>query len=172
MSKTFFGSAKLADALRISILMKTVYIEAYATEGITFEYANFIEKRFSTEYISDLIRVEPDRIQVAYFNGNPIAVAELLFESKCRIRNMEVAELSKLYVLHRFSGQGIGRQLLRTCEEVLIKKNFREINLEVYAENLRAIAFYERQDYQKLGRVDFPMEKNTYENWVMNKKLI
>jgi len=56
-------------------------------------------------------------------------------------------------------------------EKLLKEKGCKELNLEVFIENTHAVSFYEKLGFQKLGKVDFPMEKNTYRNWVMNKKL-
>ena len=167
----YYGKAKVEDAIRISVLLKTVYIEVYATEGITFEFSNFIEKKFSKEQIEKNIQENSDQYLVAYYDNNPVGVAEIIFNSLCPITHKTIPELSKLYVLKRFNGKGIGYGLMMETERMLKEKSFKELNLEVYIGNTHAISFYERLGYQKIGNVDFPMEENTYENWVMNKKL-
>ena len=60
---------------------------------------------------------------------------------------------------------------MNEAEKEVLKNGFKEFNLEVYINNVRAIAFYQRQGYTSIGKVDFPMESNTYENLVMNKML-
>ncbi|AXT54576.1 GNAT family N-acetyltransferase [Aquimarina sp. MMG015] len=167
--KISYGKAKLTDSLRISVLLKTIYIETYAVDGITFEFANFITKRFSLELIENIIKENPNRLIIAYQNENPVGVAEIIYNSTCPIRKIKVPELSKLYVLKRFYGKGIGYGLINEAEKAVKEHGFTEFNLEVYIKNDRAIAFYERQGYTSIGNVDFPMESNTYENLVMNK---
>lgn len=108
---------------------------------------------------------------MASLNGNPIGAAEVLYDSTCPIQKIPVAELSKLYVLERFYGQGIGYGLLHESEKEVLNTGNHLLNLEVYMENHWAIAFYERQDYASIGTVDFPMETNTYKNLVMRKVL-
>lgn len=169
MNEISFGKAKLSDSLRISVLLKTVYIQTYAVDGVTFEFANFITKRFSTENIENIIKENPSQLIIAYQNGNPIGVAEIIYDSTCPIRKLSIPELSKLYVLERFYGKGIGYGLINEAEKEVRENGFKEFNLEVYINNDRAIAFYERQGYASIGNVDFPMESNTYENLVMNK---
>ncbi|GAA4274910.1 GNAT family N-acetyltransferase [Aquimarina gracilis] len=171
MNEISFGKAKLSDSLRISVLLKTVYIQTYAVDGVTFEFSNFITKRFSPELIEKTIKENPSRLIIAYQNGNPIGVAEIIYDSNCPIRKISVPELSKLYVLERFYGKGIGYGLMNEAEKEVRENGFTEFNLEVYINNKRAIAFYERQGYKSIGNVDFPMESNTYENLVMNKEL-
>lgn len=172
MSEVTIGKAKLSEALQISILLKTCNIQTYATKGISRETANYITERFSLEHIQQLIKENPDQLLVSYLNENPIGVAEIIFDATCPIRNLILPELSKLYVLESFYGQGIGYGLLEAVENELLSKNFKQLFLEVYVENLRAISFYEKCAYEKIGKVDFPMQDNTYKNWVMTKRLI
>ncbi len=169
MKDISFGSAKVQDALRISILLKTVYIQTYAVDGITFEFTNFITERFSPERIMHTIEKNPKQLILAYKNDNPIGVAEVIIDSSCPIRKKTVPELGKLYVLTRFHGLGIADRLLKEAENCVLDNGFKEFYLEVYVKNERAIAFYKKQGYSSIGNVDFPMESNTYENLVMNK---
>ena len=147
MTEISFGKAKLTDSLRISILLKTVYIQTYAVDGVTFEFANFITKRFSIEHIESIIKENPLQLVIAYQNENPIGVAEIIFDSTCPIRNISIPELSKLYVLERFYGKGIGLGLLEWVENQLINNGFKELNLEVWKQNERAIAFYKKHKF-------------------------
>ncbi len=171
MEEISYGKAKLSDALRISVLLKTVYIQTYAFEGINFESANFITKRFALEHIENTIVENPKQLIIAYCKGNPVGVAEVFYEALCPIRKIPVAELDKLYLLERFFGKGIGYGLMMEAEKEVVAQGIKELNLEVYIHNDRAIDFYKRQGYVSIGNVDFVMEFNTYENLVMNKQL-
>lgn len=163
--------AKASDALRISVLLKTVYINTYGMDGISWEFANFMEKRFSPSYIENCIAQDDANLLVAMHKGNPIGVAEIIIESKCRYRNKVQSELSKLYVLNHFFGHGIGSTLLNQMEKTLVSKGKNSLFLEVWAENNEAISFYKHQGYSFVGEVNFPMEENIYLNHVMQKKL-
>lgn len=171
MNKISYGTAKLSEALLISVLLKTVNVQTYATSGISFEIANYITQRFSPEYIENSIKENEDRLLVAYKNENPIGVAEIIYNATCPIRKINVPELSKLYVLDRFHGQGIGHGLLKEVEKQVLKTEAQHLYLEVYVENASAISFYQRQGYEIIGEVDFPMQDNVYKNWVMSKAL-
>jgi len=162
-------SAKSIDAARISILLKTVYINTYGENGVSHEFTNFIEKRFSPDYILSQINKRADEIFVAYHKGNIIGVSEVLENRTCPIRKIQLPELSKLYVLQQFIGKGVGSELTKRTENFLRQKGYLELFLEVYLYNPSAIKFYERQGYKIKGEVDFPMEENTYRNYVMGK---
>lgn len=163
-----YGKARIADVVRLSLLFQQVYLQTYALEGITFEFAHFIQKRFSPRVLEDLIQNEPARLLVAYYSGNPVGAAEVHFEGVCPIDKVVGPELSKLYVLERFCGQGVGFGLLGEVEKELRLKGHTSLWLEAWENNLRAVQFYQRQQYQIIGRADFTIEA-TYKNWVMRK---
>ena len=171
MTDISYGKAKTNDALLISVLLKTAYIQAYAVEGITFEFANFIEQRFSVQTITQTIRVHPERIIVAYFKGNPVGAAEMIAKSECPIRHIPTAELSKLYILDSFQNQGIGTQLLKEAEQLAFEKGIKDCILEVYIKNEAAIQFYKNHGYEIIGSIDASMETNYYEDLIMAKTL-
>ncbi len=171
MENLSFDSAKLADSLRISILLKTVYIDAYGIEGVTTEFANFTDANFSKEKIEEKIKANPDSLWSACCNGNPIGIAEIIFESECPVSKKIMPELGKLYMLQRFHGTGTASRLLQQVEETVRQKGYEELYLEVWENNIKAIKFYEKHDFTSIGKAQFPMETNTYINLVMHKPL-
>ncbi len=171
MSEISYREATIQDALKISVLLKTVYIQTYAVAGVTLEFASFITQKFAPSLIEGNLRKSSNRFVLACLYENLVGVAEIINNSRCPIRNIPLPELSKLYVLEHFNGKGIGYSLLKEVEKQVVSQGYKELNLEVYVNNDKAIAFYKRQGYTSLGMVDFPMESNTYKNWVMNKRL-
>jgi diamine N-acetyltransferase len=171
MKEIIIRKAELSDSLRLSVLYKQVYIQTYGTEGISTEFANFITKQFAVEKIESTINTHPGNISVAEFKGNLVGVVEVEFDKKCPVGNTRAPELNKLYVLEWFCGMGIGYRLLKKAEETVRSEGISDIWLWVYILNKRAIAFYERQQYQWIGNAFFQMEFNKYENKVMLKKL-
>lgn len=171
MNKASLVKARIEDSLRISVLLKTAYIETYADSGITFELSNFIENKFTKEHIENLIKDDKIELVLACYNTNPVGIVEIVYDSICPIKNKSIAKLGKMYVLNRFIRKGIGYNLMTEVENILLKKGYKELNLQVYIENKNAISFYEKMGFIKLGKVDFTMEGNTYKNWVMNKRV-
>lgn len=166
-----YRKAVQADVIKLSILFKHVYIQTYGIDGVSDEFAHFIEKQFAPERLSQLILQHRDAIIVAAYNDNLVGVVELAFDKKCPVGNFVAPELSKLYILEWFCGKGIGYHLLAEAEKVLVLKGFTEMWLWVLITNQRAISFYERQNFQCIGNAPFQMEQNSYDNKVMWKQL-
>jgi len=166
-----YRRATIADAKKLSILYKQVYIHTYGTEGVSDEFANFITKQFAVDRLEQLIHQSPDHIIVAAYSNNLVGVAELAFNKRSPIGDIVAPELSKLYILDWFCGKGIGYRLLQEAERTAASKGHEQIWLWVLHSNQRAISFYERQQYICIGNASFQMEVNNYDNKVMVKKL-
>lgn len=166
-----YRKAQCADALKLSVLYKQVYIQTYGTEGVSDEFANFITLQFAVERLEHIIKDHPENITVADYKSNLLGVAEIEFSKECPINNIVAPELNKLYILERFCGLGIGHKLLDEAEKTVLAKGAKEMWLWVLESNDRAIAFYEKQAYQHIGNASFQMEVNKYENKVMLKQL-
>ncbi|TCJ17724.1 GNAT family N-acetyltransferase [Flaviaesturariibacter flavus] len=151
------------------MLLQHVYIDTYGLEGVSPEFANFMSTRFSVERINFLIAAAV--LTVATFRENLIGAAEIVRPARCPLNRLSGTESSKLYVLERFCGQGVGYALLRCVEALAAADGDPQLWLEVWSRNPRAVAFYERQGYRALGTVPFRMEVNCYENLVLAKAL-
>jgi diamine N-acetyltransferase len=166
-----YRKAQYADALKLSVLYKQVYIQTYGAEGVSDEFANFITRQFAVERLERIIKEHPENITVADYKNNLLGVAEIEFAKECPINNIVAPELNKLYILERFCGMGIGHKLLHEAEKTVLSKRAKEMWLWVLESNDRAISFYEKQDYQHIGNASFQMEVNQYDNKVMLKQL-
>lgn len=166
-----YRPAEIADALKLSVLFKQVYIQTYGTEGVSTEFANFITHRFSVERIEEIIRRDPNCLTIAVYKDNFVGVAEVEFDKETPIGNITAPELSKLYVLEWFCGMGVGYGLTNEVERTLTQLGYKQYWLWVLISNTRAISFYERQGFEWIGNAFFHMEANSYENKVLVKKL-
>ena len=160
-----------SDALKLSVLYKTVYIQTYGKEGVSDEFANFITKQFAPERLTEIISKYPDNIITAEYKNNLVGVVEIEFNKKCPVGDLIGPELNKLYILDWFCGKGIGNSLLSAAEKVVLSKGYNEMWVWVYINNTRAISFYEKNQYEFIGNAFFLMEANKYENNVLMKKL-
>ncbi len=96
------------DAIGISLLFKQVYLQTYAKEGISHEFTNFVSQKFSPKVVALNIERKDQSLLIAYFTDNPIGIAQVIHKSNCRVRNIEMPELDKLYVLEQFHGRSVG----------------------------------------------------------------
>lgn len=166
-----FLPAKPVDSSLLSVLFKTVYIETYGLEGVTYEFANFIEQQFSVQKIESDIASNEHEVLVAYYKKNPVGVIQVEYNKACPLNNINAPEINKLYVLRNFFGKGIGQGLMQHAEKQIALKGYDKIWLWVLQSNTRANFFYQKQGFETIGTADFQMEVNKYTNNVMIKKI-
>lgn len=71
-------------------------------------------------------------------------------------------ELKRIYLLSRFHGGGVGRELMRHAVAESRARGARRLLLGVYAGNARALAFYARNGFRQVGERSFQVGRNTY----------
>jgi ribosomal protein S18 acetylase RimI-like enzyme len=76
-------------------------------------------------------------------------------------------ELKRIYVLSRYHGSGAGPELMRRVVERARERGAARLLLSVFSENLRAIAFYEKQGYRKIGEHRFFVGETGYLDLVL-----
>ncbi len=138
--------AKAEDAAPIAALAAVVWIHTYAREGIRQEFTDYVSNTFSVAQIEKNLRHKV--VWVVENNGHLAAYGALNPDSS-------PAEIETLYVLPRFQGQGVGRLLLEA-----IVAEYASVELTVWDENSRAIAFYEAFGFRKVGESFFELNEN------------
>lgn len=76
-------------------------------------------------------------------------------------------ELKRIYLLHRFQGGGLGRQLMQTAIDEARDRGAGRLLLGVYARNDKALAFYARCGFERVGERRFQVGANQYEDAVL-----
>lgn len=80
-------------------------------------------------------------------------------------------ELKRIYLLGKFHGGGLGRQLVSHAVSHARAEGARKLLLGVYAHNRQAIAFYERAGFGKVGARKFTVGGRDYDDHIMGMGL-
>ncbi|HEY0661605.1 MAG TPA: GNAT family N-acetyltransferase [Lysobacter sp.] len=80
-------------------------------------------------------------------------------------------EIKRIYLLHRFQGGGIGKRLMAEAVQEARRRGCGRLLLGVYADNLDAIAFYERCGFSRVGERRFRVGNNEYQDAVLGLDL-
>ena len=77
-------------------------------------------------------------------------------------------ESNKFMVVHRLGtsrkvwGQGIGKLMMEFAHKFAQSKECKSMRLDTYSNNSKAIDFYQKLGYQKLGSINLKPEKDIY----------
>ena len=160
------------DAQCLSALATQVFLDTYATSGITPALAREAEAQFSVSAFIERLRSSRDRTLLAERLGHLVGFAEVtLNEAHALVSAGAAAELARLYVQSPFLRQGVGRQLLRHAEVSALAKGASTLWLTAWIGNQRALAFYASQGYEALGSTEYSFGGQAFENRLFAKAL-
>src|SRR5262245_29897424 len=158
------------DAARLAVLAAQVWLHTYATDGISPEIAAYVLAHLTPEQYAQLLRDASTHVLVALHVHHVVGLAVVRFDTPCPDRPGRpdlAAELQTLYVQEHFLRQGVGSLLLAVAEAWARSRAKSRLWLTVNATNSRAIAFYDRKGYVKIGTAYFVLGTERYENHVL-----
>lgn len=165
--------AHIRDVKNLAVLKQQVWISTYAIEGIRHEFSNYVLSEFTLDNVGKTIQNKNILLLIAEIDNHMIGCVEINFNNKCPLRGQQhYPEIKLLYVLERFTGIGIGKELLTNALTEIKKRNFKATWLTVYHENKRAIKFYKKMNFKMIGDTEFEMEGNRYKNNVMSIEIL
>jgi diamine N-acetyltransferase len=155
------------DADRLAVLACQVWLHTYAWSGINAEIAAYVLSELTPGKYAALLREPQTRVLVAESSDSLVGFAVVKSGEACPADPGLTVELKTLYVQEHFIGQGIGRDLLLAAQAVVREQSGSVPWLTVNAQNARAIAFYDRQGYSKIGTTWFVLGEGRHENHVL-----
>ena len=164
--------AEARDARCLSTLATQVFLETYATAGISLALADEAEARLSVSAFAERLARSAARTLLAQRRGHLIGFAEVaLGEAHALVPSGAAAELARLYVQSPFLRRGVGRRLLEHAEALALAEGAAVLWLTAWVDNERALAFYASRGYADLGRTEYAFQGEAFENRLLAKAL-
>ena len=102
--------------------------------------------------------------------GAPVGYA-VLDRAKLPGAELDDLEIKRIYLLERFHGTGVGARLMSEALNEAKRRGARRALLGVYAKNHRALAFYAKHGFTRIGERHFTVGANTYFDHVLAREL-
>ncbi len=151
----------------MAILATQVWTHTYATDGISQDIADYLLRELSPAQFALAITDHLAQHWVAECNGHLVGFAVVKSQSACPVEGGSDTELKTLYVQEHFTRQGVGKLLLHAAKAQAQAQSSQALWLSVDATNDRALAFYARQGYRRIGTSYFVLGEVHYENHVL-----
>lgn len=81
-------------------------------------------------------------------------------------------EVERIYVLQAFQKMGLGRRLMDQAMEFALEKGKKYLWLGVWEKNCKAIQFYKKLGFVRIGIHDFVMGDEIQKDYLMRKDLV
>ncbi|MCK9688764.1 GNAT family N-acetyltransferase [Scleromatobacter humisilvae] len=167
-----FRLASADDALCLGVLSTQVFLDTYATQGIRPALANEVLQLHSVAAYEALLADPGVTILVAECDGHLIGFSQVRDGAgDPQVPAAAASELRRLYVQERFTGRGVGRDLLRQAEKAAAARGAEMLWLTAWEGNARALLFYPRCGYEHLGVTVYTIEGEDYPNRLFGKRV-
>ena len=165
--------ASIDDSDVISQLGIRTFTEAF---GHLFRDINdlheYLERTFSKSKIDSSLNKEKNVFWLAFWNDLPVGYAKLKLSSLSEfVETQNICQLQKIYVIRDFLSKKIGLELQSTLLKEARSQGFEMIWLSVWKGNNRAIRFYEKNEFHKVGEHDYRIGKENFRFQVMTLNL-
>ncbi len=168
---TTLRRATAADSGKLALIGAASFLETFANDHPGDEVVAFIRDYHSeSAWAATLAKADCAVWIVEEAAGCPVGYA-VLSNGSLPGTTTNDAELKRIYVLSRWHGTGIGRDLFDIAEAEARTRRAARMVLSVYTRNARAIRFYKKQGFEVIGDAvfaEFPVE---FSDKVMAKNL-
>jgi ribosomal protein S18 acetylase RimI-like enzyme len=164
--------AEEQDASTLAAVSIEVWLNTYLREGVNSFFADYVLSEFTAHKFRVSIR---DPNIAIWVSENRIGIDG--FVTACSMATPPLAdcsplEITTLYVQPRHQSSKKGIALLQRALDHCRSIGGESVWLKVNAENSRAINFYLRCGFSKIGSTDFVIGDSAYENFVMRADLL
>ncbi len=160
------------DARLLSVLATVSFYEAYFEQDTPTDIANYITESFSIGLIESELADPLISYHVAYLNEKAVGYAKLARGSSAEgVEDGRGIEIKRIYTLERVWGKGVGDRLLQHCKTVAKQSGAEYVWLGVWEENARALRFYAKHEFYRVGTVTFPYGDSVGINKVMKLEI-
>jgi ribosomal protein S18 acetylase RimI-like enzyme len=167
-----YRPATNADALCLGVLSTQVFLDTYAPHGIRPAVANEVLTKHSVAVYEALLQDPAVTLLVAECDGHLVGFSQVRNGTgHALVKERAASELDRLYVHERFTGRGIGRDLLRHAEKAAAARGADTLWLTAWEGNARALQFYPRRGYEALGMTTYTIEGEDFPNQLFGKRV-
>jgi len=160
--------ATAADAEMLAEFGARTFEQAFGPDNTPADMAAHIASTFTSEIMATELANESNLFLVAEIDAVAAGYAKLRSnDPHTGVSGERPAQLSRIYVDRAWLGRGIGPALMQRCLDEARAGGADVIWLGVWERNERAIAFYEKWGFTKVGEHEFVVGSDPQTDWVM-----
>ena len=160
---------RVTDAKALSAIAQSTFELACPAESNKSEIAKYIAENLGEPQFKQMLLSDETPVFCAWANSSIVGFLILRLSSQCPANPTlaRTTQLERLYVSPDFHGTGASDLLMRAAFDICHKRHRTGIWLSVFSGNLRAIRFYARSGFAKVGATYFEMGNEMHLDDVM-----
>ena len=171
--------ATLADASRLSELAASTFRETFAHANTPDDMARYVAEAFTPERqaaeITDpagIVLVAESRADTDADDAALVGYAHLVAgPAPAVVQGPAPLELKRLYVGRAWHGQGVAQALMDAALDAARAHGARTLWLGVWERNPRAVAFYGKYGFARVGEHTFVLGDDAQTDWLLARRL-
>ena len=159
-----------ADAELLAVFGASTFEESFGYSTTPEDMAAYLSANFTPSKLSEELASESIRFLIAEIDGTEAGYVKLRWsEAPSAIDAQHPLELVRIYASREWHGRGVGPALMTRCMEEALQMAADVLWLSVWQENERAIAFYEKWGFDKVGEQFFTIGTDRQADWLMSR---
>lgn len=164
--------ANASDAKLLTALGARTFADSFAADNTPEDMANYLANAFSPEKQAAEM-AEPGTIfLIAEEDGQPVGYTRLREGNvpEC-VGGTYAIEIVRIYSIKEMIGKGVGKALMSACLDEARARGCDVIWLDVWEKNPRAITFYQKWGFEKVGEQGFQLGDDLQTDWIMARNI-
>jgi ribosomal protein S18 acetylase RimI-like enzyme len=145
------------------------FLESHGHSASAKEIEEYVANKFSLKQLMEEKQEAGAIFRMAFWNGEPAAYSKIVLNRP--MKNSEavnICKMDRLYVLEKFLDHNIGRSLMDDSLRIAREHGQKGIWLNVWIDNKRAVRFYEREGFKRVGEEGFKISAtHSNPNYIM-----
>jgi ribosomal protein S18 acetylase RimI-like enzyme len=153
--------ANISHATLLSELTTTTFLVPHGHSAPKKEIDKYIDKNFNIKNLKEELSDSNNIYHLIEYNGELAGFSKIILNQKNEnLPKQNTAILSRIYLLEKFYDLSLGKKLFKFNINLVKENNQIGIWLAVWTENHRAISFYKKMGFKKVGNYDFKISEN------------
>jgi ribosomal protein S18 acetylase RimI-like enzyme len=175
--KTFVRLATIADAARLSQLAASTFRETFEGENAPEDMTRYLAEAFTPNRQASEI-TDPSGAVLLAEHRDTSRDAELVGyvhlvsrPAPAAVQGPAPLELKRLYVARAWHGHGVAPALMDAALDVARERGAQALWLGVWERNPRAVAFYRKYGFTRVGEHTFGLGADAQTDWLFARPL-
>ncbi|XOV69200.1 MAG: GNAT family N-acetyltransferase [Fluviicola sp.] len=172
MGTVAIHKANRKDLQDLQSVSRTTFKESFGEQNTPEDIEKYLREKFNEEQL--LLELDnPDSVfYIATLDGDVIGYLKLNSgKAQTELKDESGLEIERIYVLNKFIGKGIGKQLFNLTLDIARQKKSHFIWLGVWEKNERALTFYHKNGFVEFDKHIFVLGDDHQTDMLMKLEL-
>ncbi|WOO87941.1 N-acetyltransferase [Mollicutes bacterium LVI A0039] len=153
-----------ADIDALSQISQDTFIETFGSQNSSADTKKYLEERMGTKILLSELTNGKSTFYFIELQDQVVGYVKInTYE--------DYILLQRIYILRKYQERGYGQKLLSHVIAIATDEKKDYIELGVWEENIQAIRFYQKNQFQKIGEHDFVLGNDIQTDYTMRLNL-